>query len=310
MTLAQHKRFFMLKIAFSPIYMHPLPDGHRFPMEKYELLPGQLLHEGIVKQENFFEPEKLDEKWILNTHTQEYWNKLKHLTLSKSEVRATGFPLSRQLVNREIIILSGSVQAAKYALLHGIAMNIAGGTHHAFADRGEGFCLLNDIAVTANYLIDKQLSKKVLVIDLDVHQGNGTASIFTNNPDVFTFSMHGEKNYPIRKEVSDLDCALTDGTRDVEYLRILQSQLENILKVFLPDFIIYQSGVDVLESDKLGRLAMSVEGVRNRDAIVLNLAKSLNTPIMCCMGGGYSSKVSKIVEAHTQVYRLAQEFYF
>lgn len=310
MTLAQHKRFFMLKIAFSPIYMHLLPDGHRFPMEKYELLPGQLLHEGIVKQENFFEPDKLDEKWILNTHTLEYWNKLKHLTLSKSEIRATGFPLSRQLVNREIIILSGSVQAAKYALLHGIAMNIAGGTHHAFADRGEGFCLLNDIAITANYLIDKQLSKKVLVIDLDVHQGNGTASIFANNPDVFTFSMHGEKNYPIRKEVSDLDCALADGTRDVEYLRILQSQLENILKFFLPDFIIYQSGVDVLESDKLGRLAMSVEGVRNRDAIVLNLAKTLNTPIMCCMGGGYSSKVSKIVEAHTHVYRLAQELYF
>ncbi|WP_057936511.1 histone deacetylase family protein [Algoriphagus resistens] len=300
----------MLKIAYSPIYMHPLPDGHRFPMEKYELLPGQLLHEGIVKQENFFEPEKLDEKWILNTHTLEYWNKLKHLTLSKAEIRATGFPLSRQLVRREIVILSGSVQAAEYALLHGIAMNIAGGTHHAFADRGEGFCLLNDIAVTANYLIDKQLCKNVLVIDLDVHQGNGTASIFTANPAVFTFSMHGEKNYPIRKEVSDLDCALADRTGDVEYLRILQSQLENIVKVFLPDFIIYQAGVDILESDKLGRLAMTVEGVRNRDAIVLNLAKSLNTPIMCCMGGGYSSKVAKIVEAHTQVYRLAQELYF
>lgn len=300
----------MLKIAFSPIYKHPLPGGHRFPMEKYELLPGQLLYEGIVKEENFFKPKPLDEKWILNTHKKEYWTKLRNLGLSKSEVRATGFPLSKELVDREITILNGSIQAAVYALRYGIAMNIAGGTHHAYADRGEGFCLLNDIAVTSNYLIDNKLSNKVLVIDLDVHQGNGTASIFSNNPDVFTFSMHGEKNYPMRKEVSDLDCAIPDGTGDEPYNRILQEQLEIILKDFFPDFIIYQSGVDVLESDKLGRLSMTIDGVRNRDSIVLNFAKSLNLPIMCCMGGGYSPQVSKIVTAHTQVYRLAQELYF
>jgi acetoin utilization deacetylase AcuC-like enzyme len=300
----------MLKIAFSPIYKHPLPENHRFPMEKYELLPGQLLYEGIVKEENFFVPTPIDEKCIINTHTQQYWHKLKNLALSKSEIRATGFPLSKDLVVREITILNGSVQAAIYALKNGIAMNIAGGTHHAFAGRGEGFCLLNDIAVVANYLIENQLSKKILVIDLDVHQGNGTASIFTDNPDVFTFSMHGEKNYPMRKEVSDLDCAVPDGTGDDVYLRILHSQLEIILKDFLPDFIIYQSGVDVLESDKLGRLSMSINGVKNRDAIVLNLAKSLKSPIICCMGGGYSPNVAKIVDAHTQVYRLAQELYF
>lgn len=300
----------MLKIAFSPIFKHPLLDGHRFPMEKYELLPEQLLYEGIVKEDNFFKPIPIDEKWILTTHTQEYWTKLRELTLSKSEVRATGFPLSEALVDREITILNGSVQAAKYALRYGIAMNIAGGTHHAYADRGEGFCLLNDIAVTANYLIENQLSKKVLVIDLDVHQGNGTASIFKDNPDVFTFSMHGEKNYPMRKEVSDLDCAIPDGTGDETYTRILQTQLESILKVFMPDFMIYQSGVDVLESDKLGRLSLTMEGVKNRDTQVLTLAKSLDVPIFCCMGGGYSSQVSKIVTAHTQVYRLAQELYF
>lgn len=300
----------MLKIAFSPIYKHSLPDGHRFPMEKYELLPGQLLHEGIVKEENFFKPKPIDEKWILNTHTQEYWDKLKTLTLSKSEIRATGFPLSNALVHREITILNGSVQAAEYALKYGIAMNIAGGTHHAYANRGEGFCLLNDIGVTANYLIENQLCEKILVVDLDVHQGNGTASIFAQSADVFTFSMHGEKNYPMRKEVSDLDCAIPDGTKDDEYLRILESQFEVILKDFSPDFIIYQSGVDVLETDKLGRLAMTIEGVRRRDALVLNLAKSLHTPVMCCMGGGYSQKVSKIVDAHTQVYRLAQDLFF
>lgn len=300
----------MLKIAFSPIYKHELPANHRFPMQKYELLPGQLLYEGIVNEENFFVPEPIDEEWILTTHTLEYWTKLKILALSKSEIRATGFPLSRELVHREVTILDGSVQAAIYALQYGIAMNIAGGTHHAYSDRGEGFCLLNDIAVTANYLTENHLAKKVLVIDLDVHQGNGTASIFAGNPDVFTFSMHGEKNYPMRKEVSDLDCPIADGTRDEEYLMILESQLEIIFKNFSPDFIIYQSGVDVLESDKLGRLAMTIEGVRKRDELVLRLAKSLNIPIMCCMGGGYSSDVTKIVHAHSQVYRLAQELYF
>ena len=300
----------MLKIAFSPIYKHPLPDGHRFPMEKYELLPEQLLYEGIVTEENFFEPVPLDEKWILNTHSTEYWNKLQTLDLSKSEIRATGFPLSKELVHREVTILHGSVQAAIFALEFGIAMNIAGGTHHAFSDRGEGFCLLNDIAVTANYLIENQLAKKVLVIDLDVHQGNGTASIFRGNPNVFTFSMHGARNYPIHKEISDLDCPVPDRIRDEEYLGILQSQLEYIVKVFTPDFIIYQSGVDVLESDKLGRLGLTQTGVKNRDLIVLTLAKSLKSPIMCCMGGGYSPNVAKIVDAHTQVYRLAQEQYF
>lgn len=300
----------MLKIAYSPIYKHSLPEGHRFPMEKYELLPGQLLHEGIVLETNFFEPNQLDEKWILTTHTLEYWNKLKNLSLSKSEVRATGFPLSQELVEREVTILQGSVQASIYAIKYGVAMNIAGGTHHAYADRGEGFCLLNDIAVTANYLIENQLSKKVLVIDLDVHQGNGTARIFADNSDVYTFSMHGEKNYPMRKEVSDLDIAIPDGTGDQMYLGVLQSQFEIILKDFSPDFIIYQSGVDVLESDKLGRLSMSIEGVRRRDSLVLSLAKSLQVPIMCCMGGGYSPNVAKIVKAHTQVYRLAQDLYF
>lgn len=300
----------MLKIAFSPIYVHPLPENHRFPMEKYELLPGQLLYEGIVKEENFFVPNPIDEKWVLNTHSQEYYSKLKNLSLSKSEIRATGFPLSEELVDREITILAGSVQAALFAIDFGIAMNIAGGTHHAFADRGEGFCLLNDIAITANYLIDNHLCKNVLVIDLDVHQGNGTAQIFANRSDVYTFSMHGQKNYPMRKEISDMDCGLSDGTGDSAYLRILNESLDIILKDFSPDFIIYQCGVDVLESDKLGRLAMTIEGVKNRDAKVLEFAKSLKVPIICCMGGGYSLNVSKIVEAHTQVYRLAQDLYF
>ncbi|WP_439487271.1 histone deacetylase family protein [Algoriphagus sp.] len=300
----------MLKISFSSVYNHPLPKGHRFPMLKYELLPGQLIHEGIVDEENFFEPVPLDEKWIMNTHTPEYWHKLKNLTLSKPEIRATGFPLTEALVNRETTIANGSIQAALFALQYGIGMNIAGGTHHAFADRGEGFCLLNDLAITSNYLIENKLVNNVLIVDLDVHQGNGTASIFEENPQVFTFSMHGEKNYPMRKTTSDLDYALADGIGDVEYLRILEKQLDKIVTDFTPEFIIYQSGVDVLESDKLGRLGMTLSGVRQRDSMVLNFGKSLGVPIMCCMGGGYSSQVSKIVDAHTQVYRIAQDLYF
>ena len=300
----------MLKIAFSSLYSHPLPVGHRFPMEKYELLPEQLLYEGTVKKENFFVPGMIHDHWILTTHTGEYLEKLKTLQLSKSEIRAIGFPLSQVLVEREINILSGSIEAALFAMRFGIAMNIAGGTHHAFADRGEGFCILNDLAITANYLIENHLAQKLLVIDLDVHQGNGTAAILGTRQNVFTFSMHGEKNYPHRKEQSHMDVALPDKTGDNEYLLKLRKSLDQILSQFEPDFILYQCGVDVLESDQLGRLSMTVEGVKQRDKTVLNLAQSLKIPIVCCMGGGYSKRVSQIVEAHAQVFRLAQEMYF
>ena len=276
----------MLKIAWSPIFAHPLPEGHRFPMDKYLLLPEQLKYEGTATEENFFVPNDMDEKWILNTHDQDYWTKLKSLTLSKSEIRKTGFPLSEELVKREVHIMSGSIQAALYAKEFGVGMNIAGGTHHAYADRGEGFCLLNDLAITANYLLAQQIAEKVLIIDLDVHQGNGTASIFQNNSQVFTFSMHGKSNYPMHKEKSDLDIGLPDKIEDEAYLKNLNQSLDLILGSFTPDFILYQSGVDILKSDKLGRLSVSMEGVKFRDKTVLEFAKSLGVPIMCCMGGG------------------------
>jgi acetoin utilization deacetylase AcuC-like enzyme len=300
----------MLKIAYSKCFAHPLPEGHRFPMAKYELLPEQLLYQGIVNAENFFEPKLLDEKWIKNTHSVDYLGKLQNLRLSKSETRAIGFPLSKSLISREITIASGSVQAALFAIEFGIAMNIAGGTHHAFHAHGEGFCLLNDIAITTNYLKANQLATKILVIDLDVHQGNGTAALFQDNKSVYTFSMHGAKNYPHRKEQSSLDCPLADGIKDNDYLKILAKNLTLISNQFFPDFIIYQSGVDVLESDKLGRLALTESGVRDRDHMVLSFARQLEVPIMCCMGGGYSPKVSVIVDAHTQIYQVAQELFF
>ena len=300
----------MLKIAWSSEYAHPLPPGHRFPMEKYELLPQQLMYEGTVSERNFFAPDAIDESLIVQVHDAQYWEKLKNLALSRSEERATGFPLSKELVNRETIIAGGSVRAALFALEYGISLNIAGGTHHAFTDRGEGFCLLNDIALASRYLQNEGLAKNIRVIDLDVHQGNGTAQIFKDDPSVFTFSMHGAKNYPHRKEKSDMDIELPDGTGDEEYLTQLDLALENILKKFHPDFIMYQCGVDVLETDKLGRLGMSIEGVKMRDKKVLNLAKELKLPIMCSMGGGYSEKISHIIEAHAQVYRLAQDIFF
>lgn len=300
----------MLKIAYSSIYSHPLPDGHRFPMEKYDLLPAQLLYEGTVTASNFFEPQVLDEKWILNTHDSNYFEKLRNLQLSKSEIRKTGFPLSQQLVDREIHIMHGSVQASLYALDYGIAMNIAGGTHHAFTDRGEGFCLLNDIAISANYLLENRLVKKILVVDLDVHQGNGTAEIFQNQENVFTFSMHGASNYPMHKERSDLDIGLPDVIGDDGYLKILNQNLEPLIDKVAPDFIIYQCGVDVLASDKLGRLGMSILGCKERDRIVLESAKRHQIPVMCCMGGGYSPKIADIIEAHANTYRLAQDIYF
>lgn len=279
-------------------------------MLKYDLLPEQLLYEGTVRQEHFFEPSILPESFINSTHQQAYWHKLKNLQLDKTEIRRTGFPLSARLVERERIIAQGTLKAALFALQYGVAMNIAGGTHHAFSNRGEGFCLLNDIAIAANYLLNKGLCRIILVVDLDVHQGNGTAEIFKGQPAVFTFSMHGAKNYPLVKEKSDLDIALPDGTEDAAYLRILKSHLPVLIEDHQPDFIFYQSGVDVLTTDKLGRLGLSKEGCKQRDAYVLESCRHNNIPIAASMGGGYSEKVAHIVEAHANTFRLAQEIFF
>lgn len=300
----------MLKIALSPVFAHALPVGHRFPMEKYSLLPEQLLFEGTVADSNFFVPQLVSDEWILSTHEANYLERLKNLELTKSEIRAIGFPLSESLIEREICIAGGSVQAACFAKEFGIGMNIAGGTHHAFANRGEGFCILNDLAITANYLLGSKMAQKVLIVDLDVHQGNGTAALFQENPSVFTFSMHGEKNYPHRKERSDLDIGLPDGTDDATFLSLLDRNLKKLIDEVQPDFMLYQSGVDVLASDQLGRLSLTLSGVQVRDRLVLSTAKSQGIPIMCCMGGGYSKRIKDIVEAHAQVFRLAQDLFF
>lgn len=300
----------MLKIAFNELYAHPLPEGHRFPMEKYSLLPEQLRYEGTLSDANFFDPDPVAESDVLKIHHPDYLKKLQDVGLTRREERATGFPLSKQLVKRELAITGGTVKAVQYASKYGVAGNIAGGTHHAYRDRGEGFCLLNDAAVASAVALERFGINKILVVDLDVHQGNGTAKIFEDDERVFTFSMHGAKNYPLHKEKSDLDIALPDGTEDEFYLKTLSETLPRLIDEVEPDLMFFQCGVDVLGTDKLGRLNMTVEGCRQRDVIVFETAKRNGIPVVFNMGGGYSERIAVIVEAHANTYRTAQELYF
>lgn len=298
----------MVKIAWHTLYAHPLPEGHRFPMLKYELIPAQLLHEGLINESNLFSPVPVDEDIVLLAHERGYWEQLKRLTLPVKEQRKIGFPLNEQLVERELRIAKGTVDGALFAIKHGIAFNVAGGTHHAGSNWGEGFCLLNDQAIAAKYLLNRKLAKRILIIDLDVHQGNGTAEIFCNEPQVFTFSMHGEKNFPFRKETSDFDIPLEDGTTDQVFLDKLHSALP-VLLAHQPDFVFYLSGVDVLESDKLGKLALSKEGCRERDRIVLQFCKDNKIPVQVSMGGGYSPDIKDIVDAHSNTFKIGLDIF-
>lgn len=298
-----------LHIAFDPIYAHPLPEGHRFPMLKYELIPEQLLYEGTITEDALFAPAPCADSVVLLTHDSDYVQRLKEQTLTAQEQRRIGFPQSPQLTHREWMITQGTIDCCFYALQNGVALNVAGGTHHAFAGRGEGFCLLNDFAVAANFLRQQKLVQKILIIDLDVHQGNGTASIFRGNGAVFTFSMHGKNNYPFAKEKSDLDVELPDGTGDEDYLRLLGHHLPAMVEKVQPDIAFFQSGVDVLQTDRFGKLKVTLQGCKHRDATVFSVLKAAGIPCVVAMGGGYSPQVKTIVEAHCNTFRLAKEIY-
>ncbi len=298
-----------VRVAYAPVYVHPVPENHRFPMEKYHLLHRQLLFEGTIAPSEFFEPEIIQTEHVLAVHTSEYFDKLLQLQCTPREQRVSGFIHSEELIRRELTIMEGTRLCAEWALSGGMALNIAGGTHHAYTDRGEGFCLLNDQAIAAQWLLDQKLAKNILIIDLDVHQGNGTAEIFSNNPQVFTFSMHGASNYPLKKELSDCDIAVPDGTGDMVYLNLLREQLVYLLETMKPDFIFYQSGVDVLATDTLGKLSLTLDGCKERDRIVIQEAKDRNLPIVCSMGGGYSKDIRIILEAHANTFRLAHYFF-
>lgn len=296
----------MLKIAHSPIFCHAVPDGHRFPMAKYRLLPERLLADGIIRADDIFAPQLLSADEILTTHTAEYWHKLETQALSAKEARAIGLPMSPELVLRERYICHATYECALYAKQYGISLSTSGGTHHAFADRGEGFCVMNDICVASNLLLKRNQAKRILIVDLDVHQGNGNAAIMADNPAVFVFSMHGEKNYPYHKPKSDLDIALADDTGDDEYLEILSNTLPKIIAEFTPDMIFYQAGVDVLAVDKLGKLSLTLDGCYQRDEIVLTMAHQLGIPVAVVMGGGYAPDIDVIVQAHMGVFGVAR----
>ncbi len=303
-------RIVLLKIAYHPLFQHPLPEGHRFPMDKYELIPAQLMREGKITRAQLFEPQPAPEETILRTHTAEYWHRMKNLLLTESEMRKIGFPLSEQLVERECRIAQGTVNCVAYAKQFGVSLNVAGGTHHAFTFKGEGFCLLNDIAIAANEALHQQWASKILIIDLDVHQGNGTAEIFKNNPQVFTLSMHGRHNYPFFKECSDLDIELEDGTDDEEYIRLMHHYIPETIARVKPDLIFYQCGVDILETDRYGKLNITPETCAQRDYMVFDWCRQHNIPVVGTMGGGYSPKISDIVNAHCKTFEIAMELFF
>lgn len=299
----------MIQIAWSPEFCHPLPSDHRFPMIKYSLIRQQLLWEGIIMEGQLFKPNPIEVEEVIRAHSRTYLAKLQDGLLTAKEQRALGFPLSRLLVERELLICQGTLQCAIHALGNGLGLNIAGGTHHAFRDKGEGFCLLNDFAVALCSMLDKALIKKALIIDLDVHQGNGSAALFASDTRVFTFSMHGAHNYPFKKEKSDWDIPLADGTSDSLYLQLLEDALPKLVEKVRPDLVCYQSGVDILATDKFGKLNISLEGCRTRDELVFNYLAKKNIPCVVAMGGGYSTELKAIVNAHCETFKAALNAY-
>jgi len=279
-------------------------------MIKYELLYEQLLLENIAEKTDFFSPDMVEISDTFLAHRQEYVEAFVNLSLTESQARKIGFIQDKELINRELTLVKGTISGALLAFENKIAFNIAGGTHHAYSDRGEAFCMLNDQAIASTFLLKNKWAKKILIVDLDVHQGNGTAEIFRNNPKVFTFSMHGKNNYPFEKEKSDLDISFDDKTTDNQYLSVLKETLYKLIEKEKPDFIFYQSGVDVLASDKLGKLALSVEGCAERDAIVFEFCQKYQIPIQCSMGGGYSPNLVTIIKAHTNTFRKAKDIFY
>jgi acetoin utilization deacetylase AcuC-like enzyme len=295
-----------MKTAWHKIYNHPLKANHKFPMIKYDLLKDELIKRQIIFENDIITPFPISDNDVLLAHNQDYYNKLNSLALSSIEERRTGFPQSERLIERERCIMQGTYLAAMEAIKDGFTFNIAGGTHHAFSYKGEGFCLLNDMALSALMLLKYNRISRILILDLDVHQGNGTAEILQNNKNIFTFSMHGKDNYPIEKEVSDLDIELNHSVLDEEYLDILYTSLHKIFKTFSPQFILYQAGVDILESDKFGRLNITFEGCKQRDEIVYEFASKNSIPVTATMGGGYSEDINIIVEAHLNTFLSAK----
>lgn len=297
-----------MQVYFSDHYTLPLPEEHRFPMSKYRMLRDYLISNSIITEQQLNESPLATEDLLRLAHTNQYITAMKTGDVDLQIIKRIGFPWSIELYQRSCATVGGALQSAKSALKNKIAGNLAGGTHHAHADRGEGYCVFNDIAVAARYLIKNKLTEKIAIIDLDVHQGNGNSSILKNDPEVFIFSMHGEKNYPFIKVPSHLDIALPSGADDDLFLANLKIGLDEVKK-FKPTFIFYQMGVDPLKEDRLGLMNLTFEGLKKRDEMVLSYAKDHQIPISLALGGGYAVPIELSVEAYANTYRVAKKIF-
>jgi acetoin utilization deacetylase AcuC-like enzyme len=294
-----------MKCAYHPAYHVALPPGHPFPMSKYPLLKAQLLSEGIIAPADIIQPEPLDDQALRIVHTADYISKLSSSRLSALEIRRLGIPWSDELWLRSRVAAAGTLLASRTALRDGVAANLAGGTHHAFADHGEGFCVINDVAIAVCRLRNEGLIERAAIIDLDVHQGNGTAAIFETVEDIFTFSMHGERNYPLAKMRSNLDVPLDDGTGDAQYLEALDRHLPTVMDHSAAEIVFYLAGVDVAAGDRYGKLALSDEGIRQRDRMVIETVRRRGIPLVIVLAGGYAQTRERTAELHAHAFREA-----
>lgn len=298
-----------MRVSYAPGYYAPIPHEHIFPMGKFPGLYRYLIEQDIIHTSDVIEPSMVDMSSLLTAHSQRYAKGIMTCSLSKKEIRRMGLPWSKALAIRSRLAVQGTINAAIMALQDGIAGNIAGGTHHAMADYGEGFCVFNDVAVAVHVLQKSFWAQKILIIDCDVHQGNGTAKLLGDNPNVFTFSLHGEKNYPFRKPPSTLDIGLPDGTKDNMYLETLGDALDDVFNAFNPDLVFYLGGIDPLETDQLGRLSLSLNGLYNRDRLVIKTIRQMDKPLVLLLSGGYAPSLKLTVRAHALMYKAAKEIF-
>ena len=297
----------MLKIAYSDIFRYSVPEKHRFPMQKYTMIPERLLAEGTISTDNFFAPACLSEDEILTTHTADYWYQLKTQTLPRKEARAIGFEMTPELVERGRYIAHATYECALYAQQYGAAMNVAGGTHHAFADTGEGFCVFNDIAVAIRTLRRDEPLLHAMVIDLDAHQGNGTHAIFAADPLTFTYSVHVGRNYPSRKEPGDLDVPLPRWASAEQYFESVDRTLRDAVERFEPDIVFYIGGVDVHADDQFGQMKLSTDDMKWRDHLAIDLCRDWTIPTVVLYGGGYNRTRTMTARLHCQTIQVAAE---
>ncbi|MFU8811339.1 MAG: histone deacetylase [Balneolaceae bacterium] len=294
-----------MRVSYSQKYTAVLPEGHIFPMGKFKQLRDLLVYRSVIKDADIVEPGLVDFGNLCSVHTPRYADAVWNGALAKKEVRRMGLPWSKSLAIRSRVAVQGTINAGMMALQDGIAGNLAGGTHHAMPDFGEGFCVFNDVAVAIRVLKQTMWVQKVLIIDCDVHQGNGNAAFFADDPDVFTFSIHGEKNYPFKKPASTLDVGLPDGTEDREYLDALERALQHIFTEFTPDLVFYLGGIDPLESDHFGRLSLTLNGLRERETMVVSEVLNRQLPLALLLSGGYAPTVAETAQAHAVMYEQA-----